>query len=182
MWNTSPDGVEIEFYCWFWLVLTCIQWYCAHIQSLQRCMFIHHPTLKIMITNMEWSLCLMILRLRRWLVYSAIFVLHSVERTMSPPSVRPRLKCRDGLPLSVTTILTTICAPNMEQSGWNMTRSIPVLIVINFSPMCLSYSRHQSKCILFPSTWAMTDYFRHRQGHRRNYRWWHDVQNRGQSC
>jgi len=104
---------------------------------------------------MEWSLRLAILRLQRGLVYSAIFVLHSIGgRRRSIISARPRPKCKDGLPLSVIKILKTICAPNIKQSGWNMTRSILVLSAINFSPMCLLYSRTQSKCILFLSLWA----------------------------
>jgi len=106
------------------------------------------------ITNMEWSLHLTILRLRRWFVYNVVFVLHLVRRRRSAPSARPQLKCKDGLPLFVTIILRTICAPNIKQSGWNMTQSTSILSAINFSPMCLSYSRIQSKRILFPSLWA----------------------------
>jgi len=75
------------------------------------------------------------------------------QEERSAPSTRPWLKCKDGLPLPITTILKTICSPNIEQSGWNMTWSIPIMSIINFSPMCLSYSRTQSKRIFFPSLW-----------------------------
>jgi hypothetical protein len=64
-WNISPDGVESKFFCWFGLVLTRIQLYCAHIRFLHRCRLVHRCTLRIMITNMERSLCFMILRLQR---------------------------------------------------------------------------------------------------------------------
>jgi len=103
---------------------------------------------------MEWSLCLAILKLRKWLVYSVVSLSHSVEKGKLAPSARPWLKCKDGLPLSVMTMLKTIYAPNIEWSGWNMMWSIPIMNAINLSPMCLLYSRIQSKRILFPNLWA----------------------------
>jgi hypothetical protein len=103
---------------------------------------------------MEWSLCLTILKLQRWLVCNVISILHSVGRRRLVPSARPQIKCRDGLPLSVMTILRTTCTPNIKWSGWNMMRSTPILSMISFSLMFLSYSKTQSKRILFPNLWA----------------------------
>lgn len=60
-------------------------------------------------TNLEWLLCVTILKLRRWLIYSVVYVLHSVGKKRLASSARPQLKCRDGLPLSITTILRNIC-------------------------------------------------------------------------